>query len=65
MNQKKAKVMIFSKKSAKSSEQHDFYLNNNKLDIIQEYTYLGVKLSSSGNCTTNQTQSREKALHAF
>ena len=26
---------------------------------------MGVKLSSTGNFTTNQTQSREKALHAF
>ena len=40
-------------------------MNNNKLDIVQKYTCLGVKLSSIGNFTTNQTQSREKALHAF
>ena len=57
--------MVFEKKSAKSSKQQDFHLNNNKLDIVQEYTYLGIKLSSTGNLTTNQTQSREKALHAF
>ena len=53
------------KKSPKSSKQQDFHLNNNKLDIVQEYTYLGVKLSSTGNFTTNQTQSIEKALHTF
>ena len=57
--------MIFAKRSAKSSKQQDFHLSNNKLDIVQEYTYLGVKLSSTGNFTTNQTQSKEKALHAF
>ena len=65
VNRKKTKVMIFAKKSAKSSKQQDFHLFNNKLDIVQEYTYLGLKLSSTGNFTTNQTQSREKAWHAF
>ena len=57
--------MIFAKKSAKSLKQQDFHLNNNKLDIVQEYTYLGVKLSSTGNFTTNQSQSREKASARF
>ena len=47
--------MIFAKKSAKSSKQQHFHLNNNKLDIVQEYTYLAIKLSSTGNFTTNQT----------
>ena len=37
--------MTFAK--AKSSKQQDFHLNNNKLDIVQEYTYLGIKLSST------------------
>ena len=57
--------IYLAKKSAKRSKQQDFHLNNNKLDIVQKYTYLEVKLSSIGNFTTNQTQSREKALHAF
>jgi len=49
----------------KKSKQLSFMLNNKNLEIVQELTYLGVKLSSTGNFSAHLTQSREKALHAF
>ena len=45
VNQKKSKEMIFSKIFTQKSKAHIFTLNNNKLDVVQEFTYLGVKLS--------------------
>ena len=65
VNDKKSKVMIFRKKSTRKLKQNLFTLNNNKLETVQEFTYLGVKLSATGNFSAHQTQSREKALYAF
>lgn len=65
VNNKKSKVMIFSKKCTQKSKQQIFTLDNDKLDVVQEFTYLGVKLSSTGNFSANQKQLKEKAVHAF
>lgn len=65
VNEKKTKVMIFSKKSFSIKNQPTFKLNANILDIVNEFTYLGVKLSSTGNFTNHLNLSREKSLHAL
>lgn len=65
VNEKKSKVMIISKKKCKNLNQPSFTLNTKKLDIVDEFTYLGVKLTSTGNFAAHLIQSREKALHAF
>ena len=57
--------MFFRKKTTRKLKQKLFTLNNNKLQTIQEFTYLGVKLSATGNFSAHQTRSREKALYAF
>ena len=35
------------------------------IDIVQDYTYLGTRISSSGNFTLSLEHLRQKALHAF
>ena len=65
VNEKKSKIMIFSKKTCKKVNHPSFTCNKNKLDVVSEFTYLGVKLSSTGNFIAHLNQSREKALHAF
>ena len=65
VNDEKSKVMIFKKKSTRKLKQNLFTLNNNKLETLQEFAYLGVKLSATGNFSAHQTRSREKALYAF
>ena len=46
-------------------ELSSFILNNKIVDIVNEFTYLGVKLSSTGNFANHLNLSREKSLHAF
>ena len=66
INEKKSKVMVFCKKTSKKLKQESiFSLNNKNLEVVQDYTYLGVKMNSTGNFTAHQSLSREKALHAF
>ena len=40
--------MVFQKRAKKCSEQ-TFYIGNQAIDVVQDYTYLGTKISSSGN----------------
>ena len=56
--------MTFRKK-AKKSENKEFHLNDHFLESTQEYTYLGIKFTPSGNYSIAQEQLREKAMHAF
>ena len=47
----------------------NFYRGNEKIDIVQNYTYLGTQISSTGNFTLSPGHSgehlREKAVHAL
>jgi len=63
VNEKKSKVMIFSKKRFKQNPTFTF--NRKEIQTVQEFTYLGVKMSNTGNFSGHLTQTREKALHAF
>ena len=40
-------------------------MGSEKIDIVQDYTYLGTRISSSGNFTLSLEHLRQKALHAF
>ena len=42
-----------------------FHIGNEIIDIVQNYTYLGTCLSSSGNFTLSLEHVRQKALHAL
>ena len=56
--------MVFQKRAKKCSEQI-FYIGNQTIDVVQDYTYLGTKISSSGNFKISLDHLKEKALHAL
>ena len=62
-NPKKTKIMIFQK-YLKNCD-YTFLIGNELIDIVQDYTYLGTRISSSGNFTLLLEHLRQKALHAF
>ena len=42
-----------------------FYIGNQAIDVNQDYTYLGTKISSSGSFKISLDHLKEKALHAL
>ena len=56
--------MVFQKRAKKCSEQ-TFYIGNQAIDVVQDYTYLGTKISSSGNFKISFDHLKEKALHTL
>ena len=56
--------MIFQKHNSKLPNLH-FHIGNKKIDIVKEYTYLGLKLVPNGKFKLAQQQLSEKALHAL
>lgn len=47
VNVKKTKVMVFSKR--KCRQQHSFVLNDQTLDIVDSFTYLGITFKFNGS----------------
>ena len=41
-----------------------FYIGNEKIDIVQSYTFQGSQISSTGNFTLSLEHLGEKAVHA-
>ena len=64
INYKKTKIIIFQK-TGRKPKNISFYINNTQIDIVQEYTYLGITISSSENLTVAQKVLAEKALNAI
>ena len=62
-NFKKTKILIFQK-SGRKPKDISFYINNTPLEIVHEYTYLGIKITASGNFYLCQKTLAEKALNA-
>ena len=56
--------MIFQKRPKKSIDIK-FNIGSESIEIVQEYTYLGTRLTSTGNFTLALEHLKEKALHAF
>ena len=48
INSKKTKIMIFQKRAKKNSDL-EFHIRKQNIDIVHEYTYLGTRISSTGN----------------
>ena len=63
INEKKSKIMIFTNK--KLSKPPTFNINSKPLNQVDDYTYLGVKITASGNFSPHLKQIKDKALHAF
>ena len=64
INSKKTKVMIFQKRAKKNSNL-EFHIGKETIDIVHEYTYLGTRISSTGNFNISLEHLKEKALHAL
>ena len=64
INAKKTKIMIFQKRPQKSIDIK-FNIGSESIEIVQEYTYLGTRLTPTGNFTLALEHLKEKALHAF
>ena len=48
----------------KNADFH-FLIDSQIIDVVQEYTYLGTRMSSSGNFSVSREHLKEKALHAL
>ena len=55
---------VFQKRARKNADFH-FLIDSQIIDVVQEYTYLGSRMSSSGNFTVSLEQLKQKALHAL
>ena len=64
INPKKPKLWFFNDERNKNYDCN-FYIGNEKIDIVQNYTYLGTQISSTGNFTLSLEHLREKAVHAL
>ena len=66
INLKKTKVIIFQKKLRKSTfNNHHFKINKEKIEIVSNYTYLGVNFSSNGNFRDNKLILKEKTRRSI
>ena len=63
INPKKTKIIIFQKCKRKCDSS--FYICNERMDIVQNCTYLGTSISSTGNFTLSLDHLQQKALHAL
>ena len=56
--------MVFHK-GVRKNDEFRFFLDNQIIDVVQEYTYLGTQISSSGNFSVSREHLKKKALHAL
>ena len=56
--------MIFQKR-AKRCTEYSFHIDNENIEVVQNYTYLGTLISSTGNFSLALDKLKEKALHAL
>ena len=64
INPNKTKVMIFQKR-AKKNDDANFHIDNEPVEIVQNYAYLGTIISSTGNFSLALGKLKNKALHAL
>ena len=68
VNPKKTKVVIFQKKCRKSlHDKHHFQISNDKIEIVNNYTYLGINFSANGNfrdCKSNLKDKTRRSIFA-
>ena len=65
INIKKTKIMIFNKRGLTLSDKFSFTLCGEKLEITNEYQYLGLKLRPSGSMQTAVQELHDKATRAW
>ena len=65
INPKKTKITVFQKRASKKADFHFLIDSPIIADVVQEYTYLGTRMSSSGNFSVSLKHLKEKVLHAL
>ena len=56
--------MVFRKRARKNADLC-FLIDVQIIDVVQEYTYLGTRISSSRNFSVSREHLKVKALHAL
>ena len=62
---KKTKTMIMQKNARKLQESLYFHIDNESINFTQDYTYLGVSITASGNFALAQEHFKDKAIQAM
>ncbi len=65
VNLQKTRVMMFQKRSRSQGPTHTFTLSHRTIETTKTYTYLGLKITSTGNFTLAVKELKEKAQRAF
>uniref|UniRef100_A0A671W6R3 ribonuclease H n=1 Tax=Sparus aurata TaxID=8175 RepID=A0A671W6R3_SPAAU len=65
VNPKKTKIMIFQKRSKTQDIQPKFKIGTQQVEYCTNYTYLGIKLNSTGHFNDAVHELRDKAHRAF
>ena len=65
VNIKKTQIIIFNKKGVKLDNKYNFTLNEKKVEIVDEYQYLGLKLRPSGSMGVAVQELHDKASRAW
>ena len=60
INLKKTKIMVFQKRARKNAKLR-FLIDGQIIDVVQEYTYLGTRISSSGNFSVSREHQRKSS----
>ena len=55
----------FSQTCEKKIADFVFLIDSQIIDVVQEYTYLGTRMSPSGHFSVSREHLKEKALHAL
>ena len=64
VNLSKTKLMIFQKTSRKTFNPY-LTFNDCRIEKVEEYTYLGIKMTSTGSFSLAEYALKEKALQAL
>ena len=65
INIKKTKVVIFNKRGITLDKKFNFTIKGDKLEITNQYQYLGIKLRPSGSLSTAVQELHDKASRAW
>ena len=65
INIKKTKIIVFNKRGTTLENKFKFYLKGAKLEISDQYQYLGLKLRPSGSFKTGVEELNDKASRAW
>ena len=65
INIKKTKVIVFNKRGVQLEKKYAFFIDGKKLEITDQYQYLGLKLRPSGSLNFAVQELKDKASRAW